>query len=468
MSPTNIASGNLARPTAQWPAPPSRPAGATLTLEDRRSLILLIMVLVSNLLLLGSTVTLVAFSRQGFNSFDAVDPLTMIKTVARGLCVVFAAVLFIRFRLKWRDVFTGGTRWLLAYFAFALGTAVYSANPAISWTRAISFISILGYGTVLVQAFAKDRSLRSLWGGLYIVYGFWMLAVLGSSLVFHPAASMEGRWGALYAPNLTASVAGVVLVWSFVRVQRDGWSLQPLFFSAASMLLMIMTVSRGGLVAALATCAICAVRMRRTATTIFAGVTVLVVSALVYTMMNGGDPEERLMTYLARGQDKADVVALTGRVPLYKFLLTEQFPEHPIFGVGFQMLSEEGTAPAGKIGIVLEGPRSSRGWHPNHAHNALLQTLIGTGLIGLLIYVIAWGKVLKSLWAAEREKFPLADEALFVMIFVLIHAMIDTTLSSTVDPPFILATFACGIAVLAERARRDARAQQLASVAELA
>ena len=47
-----------------------------------------------------------------------------------------------------------------------------------------------------------------------------------------------------------------------------------------------------------------------------------------------------LAEFFSRGHDLERLQAMNGRVPVYLYLLFEQFPQYPWFGVGFQMMSE--------------------------------------------------------------------------------------------------------------------------------
>jgi hypothetical protein len=415
-------------------------------MTQRRSLALPWVALLSNLLLLGSTVTMQDLGRKGFSSLAEVDSLAMVKFVARMLCLAFAVVLVVQFRLRWRELFRGGNRWLLGYFALALGTTLFSAVPVISATRAISFIVILFYGTAVVHAFARQRVLGAFWQGLYFCYGLFVVAVLFAALLFYRGG--EDRLGGIYPANIAASIGGIAFVWSFVKLLRQGRGFVPLAFAAAGAAIILLAVSRGALIAAGAVCVLAAMRARRTIALAFVTALLVTGGALAIHHAWGGDPTKDVVKFLARGQQTADLVALTGRTPLYAFLLTEQFPRHPVLGVGFEMLSEQGMSPAGSVGIVLEGARASWEWHPTHAHNSLLSALIGTGLVGLALYVIGWWTIASRLWRLSHDGQWLGTEALYLLLFVLLHSLVDTVLSSTVDPAFIVASFCGGIAAV--------------------
>jgi O-antigen ligase len=258
-----------------------------------------------------------------------------------------------------------------------------------------------------------------------------------------------------------------MVVWAFVRLRRDGPSLLDLCFAAAGLALVVLTVSRGAMLATAVACALYTIRRRRVVETFALALIALGVPLLVYGFQ--GDIVKFTGGYLTRGQDTEELFAMTGRLPLYIYLVTEQFPSHPFIGVGFEMLSEAGIRPSELPSITISGDKAQWVWHPSHAHNALIHTLVGTGIIGLGLFLIGWGKVAWNVYVLSRMDFSVGEEAWFVLIYIFAHAMIDTTLTATVDPPFIVASFICALATLVPERRhpslRDRPIQRWAGIA---
>jgi O-antigen ligase len=417
-------------------------------IDRRKTTATLGVALFASLLMLASTSTLESLHRQAFTSTSNVDSLAIFKAIARSCCVLVGIFVFIDARLRIRDIFRGGPSVLLAYYMFALGTTVYSAEPLITSTRAISFIAILLYGCVVAQGLARQRALPAFWQGLYVGFGLFTLVTLAFAIAFYqPKASDVERAAGLFTSNLAGSIAGIAVVWTYVRVLRGDFALTTIMTGLSGLALLLLTISRGALVAVFAICALATLMRRRTFTTALIGTTVLCLAGFAYAL-KAGDPGEKFAQYLGRGQDSQQVVAMSGRVPLWIFLATEQFPKAPYFGVGFQMLSDEGQHPSKKIGVVLTGVRANWGWKPTHAHDSILQTLIGTGLFGLTLFVVGWFLTQRQLLRAARTGNAIAEEAWFVLIFSLTHSLVDTMMTATVDPTFVMASIICGIATV--------------------
>ncbi len=83
-------------------------------------------------------------------------------------------------------------------------------------------------------------------------------------------------------------------------------------------------------------------------------------------------------TYMGRGEGvKTTVGNLTGRVPLWQYSM-KYFYERPVLGMGFSSFVNVETM--GKIYREI-------GWAPSSIHSAYMNDLIGTGLIGLCLFV---------------------------------------------------------------------------------
>ncbi len=83
-------------------------------------------------------------------------------------------------------------------------------------------------------------------------------------------------------------------------------------------------------------------------------------------------------TYMGRGEGVQTTVSnLTGRVPLWQYSM-KYFYERPVLGMGFSSFVNVETM--GKIYREI-------GWAPSSIHSAYFNELIGTGLIGLCLFV---------------------------------------------------------------------------------
>ena len=89
--------------------------------------------------------------------------------------------------------------------------------------------------------------------------------------------------------------------------------------------------------------------------------------------------------YITRGQSQQQLSRLSGRVEMWNAVL-EQFEKSPLIGHGYFVTSENGRLD------VWDGPS-------NHtAHNLVLQVLVSTGVIGGIVFFVAFWRIGSAVW----------------------------------------------------------------------
>jgi O-antigen ligase len=415
-------------------------------LRHRTAAPVMVLALLSFFLLLSSTVYFQSY-RTSFTSIETIDSLAWFKAIVRLLCLGVAVWLSFLCRLSWRDILSRGTLLLLLYYGFALVTSVMSVNPQVSATRAASFIIILLYGSVLVHSFRKLGVLDEFWKATYLTFGaYTVCALIGSHLVYDAAWQHHGvsRLAGLYPPNIAAALAGIAFVWSFISLHQKRYIVPSLLFLVAASTMLILAVSRGALLFILVTCVVY-VLWRQALGRIGTAVTVV---AALGVIMAAPTVSERAGSYLTRGQTAEELHSGTGRTPLYRELITIHHPQRPWFGYGFQMVSAQGA--------MVSVPVLPRGtWKSRHTHSSVLQALLGTGIIGLVLLTVAWGRIVFDAISRLSTDNPISEQGWFLLVFVMGHSLIETTLSGTVDAPFIILSLVCGTLTVAGSTREE-------------
>jgi O-antigen ligase len=409
-------------------------------LRHRTATPVMVLALLSFFLLLSSTVYFQSY-RTSFSSVDAIDSLALFKAIVRLLCLGVAIWLSFACRTSWREILSRGTLLLLLYYGFALVTSVMSVNPQVSATRAASFIIILLYGSVLVHSFRNLGVLGEFWKATYLTFGTYTICALIASLLVYDAAWQHhgvSRLAGLYPPNIAAALAGIAFVWSFISLHQKRFILPSLAFLVAATVMLILAVSRGALLFVLVTCVIY-VLWRRAFGRIGTAITVVAAVALILTVPA---ISEQAGSYLARGQPTEELQSGTGRTLLYRELLTIHYPQRPWFGYGFQMVSAEGA--------MVNVPVLPRGtWRSRHTHSSVLQALVGTGILGLVLLMVGWGRIALDAFSRLSRDNPIGEQGWFLLVFVVGHSLIETTLSGTVDAPFMILSLVCGTLTVA-------------------
>jgi len=102
-----------------------------------------------------------------------------------------------------------------------------------------------------------------------------------------------------------------------------------------------------------------------------------------------------LLSYMSRGKGMDDLLSLDGRVPLWQALWPYVYA-HPFIGRGFGAFWSSNRF----YGIAVEAT-----WAAPGAHNGLLDELLGTGVIGLRLFLAFWFSSMRSnLRVARQDK----------------------------------------------------------------
>jgi O-antigen ligase len=107
------------------------------------------------------------------------------------------------------------------------------------------------------------------------------------------------------------------------------------------------------------------------------------------------DSVSSLLPYLTLGNGMNDLLSLDGRVPLWQ-TLWPYFYEHPFVGHGFGAFWN-----ATRFDDIYREAT----WRAVAAHNGFLDELLGTGVIGLLLFLAFWfGSMRLSLRVASEDR----------------------------------------------------------------
>lgn len=398
-------------------------------------------------LLLLSTVQTLGPERGTIVSAAALDPLTLAKTGIRLIALVASGWLWLVSPGSFRANLSGPTVWFLAFFGLAAATAVVSANPFVSVSRALSFAIVLVFATSAAAMYVRQGREVAYWRGVSVLLLVTALPMFAVVLVRGPVIESYdtvARLGGIYQPNQLGAIAGIVILISVMSLLRKRLVVLSLWALPVAVYVAIFTLSRGSWIAIAVglLAAWLSVRPLRVWTVPLVGILVTTIMLGVATGVLATD--RGVFAAVRRGQTETELRSGTGRTGLYTYLLEQQFPKRPLLGFGYQMLSEEEIATDARPYDTAIA--RALGWPAQQAHNFLLSTLIGTGLIGLSLYLVAIGTLLWRVGSAAKSGDPIAVDQLVLLAAILTHAMVDTTLVTGVDHAFIAAGAVAGLA----------------------
>ena len=99
---------------------------------------------------------------------------------------------------------------------------------------------------------------------------------------------------------------------------------------------------------------------------------------------------------------------LTGRIPLW-IVVTNQIVERPFLGYGYNAFWDSSTYSA-RIDDIF-------GWDAPNAHNGYLEVLLGIGLLGLILFLVGFIKILMV--SIKRHFSKRNPETLFAIMFLI-------------------------------------------------
>ncbi len=321
-------------------------------------------------------------------------------------------------RLCWRSTLV----WLgAAYLAWSVTSVVWATSSAVCIRKvgilALMFISITG----MVR---KVRLNDLAWMCIIICLSFIVLGIFAELAqgTFRPWQAGY-RFSGTVHPNSQAMHAALLCIACGCLLgtqRRSRWILLGILgigFAA-----LVMTKSRtslGALLAAGLVTLLLRVRGPQRILLATTAISLLCIAGIAYSFTTSATADSTLD--IASMGRRENVSSLTGRLPLWKALATRA-ADRPFLGHGF------GSFWSSKN---IRKYSEMFAWSIPHAHNAYLDIVLMTGMIGLLLY-LAW--VLSSLGVAviRHETTPTSGVlfAICLILFSLVHGLAESKFPS--------------------------------------
>lgn len=268
----------------------------------------------------------------------------------------------------------------VGYAAFALLSAAWSEVPTYTAANAIGLLAYLGLGCVLVADVGEDKTLRVLVWALFAYAGAGLVGgLVAPELAWLAPGADETTTiyrlkGFSSHPNVFAQELAVFIVLTLIAHRnrvvgpRTFW----VMFLVGTVALLL-TVSRTTFMAVLAASVLVELRRSRWfGPAAFAGAAA-VSFALVWIGIFGLPNLDAVFGGLSRTGQASEVLTLTLRTDIWE-VAWEKIRQRPLLGWGYNgtealLLSEFGKSFAGSA---------------VNAHNMILQTLVGVGILGSL------------------------------------------------------------------------------------
>jgi len=317
-----------------------------------------------------------------------------------------------------------------AYLLWSAATVVWSDDITLSIRRFGQMILIL-IGTFGLGAGFYTRTREgTLTLGRHVLYGSWIAVAMlitsrlpsgGLSELTNPEWTLKENtaWQFYVFPVAYGLIAALVI---FHRSAKVKIALSVTLLSLVLVLLKGRTMIAGTLAAALILVSALAKRgFARTAALSIGGL----LSLGQLDLAAGGwmflscasfivDKFPAALPFITVGNGVNDLLTLDGRIPLWQALWA-YFEEHPIIGHGFGAFWN----PSRFDTIYYDA-----GWTAVVAHNGFFEELLGTGIIGLLLFLVFW---FRGLWFTTHLTSPDRRAGYLVLGWGLLFLYVNST-----------------------------------------
>ncbi len=353
----------------------------------------------------------------------------------------------------------------LAILALCAVSAFWSDYPFASVRRTVSFMTGFGFGLFCYLELGLTGTIAAFGRCVTWLLGLslaaWLLVPeVGSETLSGYEGTLRGLFSTKNETGTTIELATGYYLYLIVRDRRFGWPVLGLVM-AATCLVLARSSTAATICTALVGAGAFAFFWRSRLIVLLLFVAVSLVGALAtLTVLDPALP------FTLLGRDSS----FTGRAPLWQASL-EAIAQRPWFGYGYSGFWNADSRVVQQIWRQV-------GWNAPSAHNGYMDTALQIGLVGLAMFLLAWGRIIYgALAVAWRGGMPEAVWILLLMLDDVILNFSEGTMSypdpfTVMMPAVIIGLYtvqrAHRVRVAAERRQRRAAPWQALSGAAAA
>ena len=364
-----------------------------------------------------------------FRALDEIEegrPIRKVLIGALGLIAVVCLVIPARRRLTLPgpSALAGA-----AFLSLAIVSPAWSDEPVVTARRAITLVVL----AALAAALARLWTGRERLAGIIACTSATLFIGLGSEIasgVFAPLSS-QYRFAGVIHPNGMAIDCGILLLAAAGGAMTwPAWRGRLLLLAGLSGVALLLTKSRGGLIACgFALAVMVALRMRRRPWLVV-GLTGLAIGVLAGLVLFLGDsilPMVRHAAQLGRS-DGTEIETLTGRTTLW-IQLWGFVERAPLLGYGYDSF----WTPRRVLEIA-----SGQGWVVGSAHSGYLDVILSLGIIGAALWFAVLAAATVAIWRRYRVTHEPAElVGLGILALLYLNMAVEVILLETSIPSMI-------------------------------
>ena len=362
------------------------------------------------------------------------------------LCLAYAAARVLGDLDRVKTLWGPGTRYATLLFAAAVLSTLYSASPSITLAWSLKLLAILVVGAALFDPKdpdSSDRFISATTLGLMFMLGQFIVLGMLAPTSMVTQSTLTGIWragGILLPATQLAAVAGMASVLSLTDILARRKGRYSWLVFAGSSLLMVLSLGRGGMMAAGAGIVVVLVVFRRLRLAVTFGLVLGVVFLATPSAMDAS------WDLISRRQQMSELTSLTGRVPLW-WKSIELILEKPLLGWGY--------VSGSRVALLT----AFQYWPASHSHNFLLEILLTLGIVGCVLLLAMICKTiigvltsLRSMRIANPTHQDLVSlKTLVLVVFLLTEGMLNAGFSGA---PRFEAVILIGCTFCADHLRR--------------
>jgi len=319
----------------------------------------------------------------------------------------------------WKSLFTGLPAVLAVYSLFCLLTTFWSVFGAWTFYKSMEFLLDVTVISALLCVISSAEQYKTLFDFTWTVYGIETVWCWMQIAIWPTEALQDGRLKGVFpltAYNALGEYGALLAIVSLARLMpitkgkfRQSWYIALLGFGIATMIAAQTRNAIGGVVLA---AVLVLVLSRGLTGALMAG---LAAGGVIFTALGA-----LVQNFMQRGQSDEALEGLSGRLEWWRFAWA-QFLEHPIAGLG--------AYAAGKFAVM-----KSLNVNSGSTHSDYIELLVGTGLVGFVLFVTAiiwtWRLLIGFIrdQACDPLERQLALEAFGVMVVLTVHSFFNVEL----------------------------------------
>jgi len=307
---------------------------------------------------------------------------------------------------------------ILGFYGFCLVSSLWSSAPEYTGYRAIQVITQMGMAFLILSYFGSfARAERNV---LLMASIIFLLDAVGRY-------KLGGGWAGMHTNSYSAT-ASMLFCYCFGEFMRADRRRRRLLTITGVMALGGLIVGTCGSSNIGTVCGMAAAGVLRDSK--MRGVMIVVIVAGVLLFATGADSmlEDAMYKYLLPGKTQESVTGMTGRMQIWEWALAK-IEQKPFLGHGFAIA----TRASGKA---------------NSVHNTLLAILLDTGIVGLFIFVLASGRLLRETAVAARYRRPGVVGCWCAFVAAIVNCMGVPFLAVDWRPPTLVFSLFLGLHTL--------------------